>query len=231
MSQDADDDICEPEEGNAVEEVDDMRMSRTMEPEYSVNFNKIRDKMVFDGMGNQIRFGDIYAKQKTVIIFIRNFLDFVTQDYVEDLGLIPVEYLQEADVRLVVIGCAPYKFINNFKQSIKYNYTLYCDPEREIYSILGLSAKFEHASVRSNKHVKQNAVMGVLRGMWRIMRSQEWEGDNKQNGGSFIIGPGEEVHFSHIDKNQVDQIPINELLERAGVQPVSFPRDPRVLKL
>ena len=32
--------------------------------------------------------------------------------------------------------------------------------------------------------------MGVLRGMWKIMRIQEWQGDVKQQGGAFIIGPG-----------------------------------------
>lgn len=41
----------------------------------------------------------------------QHFLDFVTKDYVEDWGMIPLEYLQEADVRLVVVGHAPYKFI------------------------------------------------------------------------------------------------------------------------
>lgn len=50
--------------------------------------------------------------QKRHVFFLQHFLDFITKDYVEDLGMIPLEYLQEADVRLVVIGPAPYKFIN-----------------------------------------------------------------------------------------------------------------------
>ena len=41
----------------------------------------------------------------------QHFLDFITKDYVEDISLIPLEYLQEADVRLVIIGPAPYKYI------------------------------------------------------------------------------------------------------------------------
>jgi hypothetical protein len=47
-----------------------------------------------------------------VSFIFQHFLDFITQDYVEDLGMIPLEYLQEANVRLVVIGPAPFKFIN-----------------------------------------------------------------------------------------------------------------------
>ena len=73
------DDIKELEE-EKIEEVDELKMSRTEEPEYSVNFSKVRDKIVFDGQGNKIRFGDIYKHQKTIIIFVRVriivFLDF-----------------------------------------------------------------------------------------------------------------------------------------------------------
>ena len=64
------DEIEEPEE-EKMEEVNDMRMSRTEEPEFEVNFDKFRDKFVYDGSGNKIRFGDIYKKQKTIIIFVR----------------------------------------------------------------------------------------------------------------------------------------------------------------
>lgn len=41
-----------------------------------------------------------------------------------------------------------------------------------------------------SRHIKQNAFMGLVRNMWKIMKSQEWQGDPKQNGGVFIIGPG-----------------------------------------
>lgn len=225
------DDIREPVEEDDVKEVNDLKMSRTEEPEYCVDFEKIRDKIVYDGMGNKIKFGDIYKKQKTIIVFVRHFLDFVTKDYVEDLGMIPLEYLQEADVRLVVIGPAPYKFINDFKKETSFNYTLYCDPEREIYATLELEQGYEPTDVSKSRHVKQNAFMGVLRNMWKIMRVQEWQGDVKQQGGAYILGPGEVVHYIHVDKNQIDHAPINELLKRAGVQQVSFPKDPRVQEL
>ena len=64
------DELDEPED-EKMDEVNDMRMSRTEEPEYEVNFDKFRDKIVYDGSGNKIRFGDIYKKQKTIILFVR----------------------------------------------------------------------------------------------------------------------------------------------------------------
>ena len=64
------DELEEPED-ERMEEVNDMKMSRTEEPEYEVNFDKFRDKIVYDGSGNKIRFGEIYKKQKTIILFVR----------------------------------------------------------------------------------------------------------------------------------------------------------------
>jgi len=66
--------MAEHEEGQIsdVSEMDIMsRMSRTEEPEYIVNFDKVRDLVVYDSMGNEIKFGDIYKKQKTIIVFVR----------------------------------------------------------------------------------------------------------------------------------------------------------------
>jgi len=42
---------------------------------------------------------------------------------------------------------------------------------------------------------------------------------------------GDETHYNYIEKHQVDQVPINEILSKAGVQAVSFPKDRRVLEL
>lgn len=39
----------------------------------------------------------------------------------------------------------------------------------------------------------------------------------------------EEVHFMHICENSTDQTPINELLQIAGVKPVSFPKDKPII--
>lgn len=65
------DNVRDPSEEGEHKSVDDLKMSRTEEPEYVVNFEKLRDIVVFDGMGNKIKFGDIYKMQKTIIVFVR----------------------------------------------------------------------------------------------------------------------------------------------------------------
>lgn len=56
---------------------------------------------------------------------------------VADLGLVPAEALERAKVSLVVVGCAPAKFIKSFRERAHYPYAVYCDPERAIYQRLG----------------------------------------------------------------------------------------------
>jgi hypothetical protein len=70
--------VTDPNEEGILKTVDDLKMSRTEEPEYTVDFEKLRDKIVYDGMGNKIKFGDIYKMQKTIIVFVRVIFIFAT---------------------------------------------------------------------------------------------------------------------------------------------------------
>lgn len=59
-------------ETKALNEMDEeISMSRGMRAEVKVNFDKCRDMFVYDQMGNKIRFGDVYKKQKTIVVFTR----------------------------------------------------------------------------------------------------------------------------------------------------------------
>ncbi|KAL8625705.1 hypothetical protein ACOMHN_043980 [Nucella lapillus] len=113
-------------------------MSRGERPKATIDFEKLKTLYVYDEYANKICFSDVFKKQKTIIIFVRHFLDFITKEYVEDLAVIPLEYLQEVDVRLVVIGPAPMKFIKPLKKLTGYQYTMYTDPDRHVYKALGL---------------------------------------------------------------------------------------------
>ncbi|XP_064606955.1 peroxiredoxin-like 2C [Liolophura sinensis] len=208
----------------------DLSISRGVEPEKpEIDLNSVRNAVVYDELGNKIRFGDIYKKQKTIICFVRHFLDYTCKEYVEDLAKIPLEYLQEAGVRLVVLGPAPYKFIQGFKKLTGYQYTLYCDPEQLVYKAFNCVVKLDHGNPYKSKHIKSGVLMGVLSSTWRAMRSpNEFQGDVKQQGGAFILGPGDVLHFAHHDQSSSDHMPINNLLTKAGVQQVSFQKDPRI---
>ncbi|GFR87160.1 thioredoxin-like protein AAED1 [Elysia marginata] len=124
-------------------------MSRGERPEADINWPKLETLFVYDEMGNKIKFSDVYRRQKTLIILVRHFLDFITKEYCEDISIIPLEYLQNAEVRLVIIGPAPHRFIKQFRQLTGLNHTLYVDPDREIYKALGCTEKLVACSLES----------------------------------------------------------------------------------
>jgi len=59
-----------------------------------------------------------------------------------------------------------------------------------LITVYNFNIFFDDSACTDAKHVKQNAFMGLVRNMWKIMWTQEWHGDPKQNGGAFVLGPG-----------------------------------------
>lgn len=58
----------------------------------------------------------------------------------------------------------------------------------------------------------------------------DFQGDLHQQGGAIIAGPGSQVHFSHFDMNRLDHMPINWLLQLAGVQKtLDFSDEPKII--
>lgn len=43
--------------------------------------------------------------------------------------------------------------------------------------------------------------------------STQVEGDPLQQGGTFVIGPGEKIHFRHVNQNFGDHPNLNEIIE------------------
>ncbi|NXP58976.1 AAED1 protein, partial [Chloropsis cyanopogon] len=188
---------------------------------------------VLDADGRSVPFQALYAEQKAIVLFVRNFLCYTCKEYVEDLAKVPKAFLQESNVRLIVIGQSSYHHIKPFCSLTGYTHEMYVDPQREIYKILGMKrGEGNKASVRS-PHVKSNTLLGSIRSIWRAMTGPafDFQGDPAQQGGGLIIGPGNELHFLHLDKNRLDHVPINTVLQLAGVKTVNFSNKPQIIDI
>ncbi|NWR71799.1 AAED1 protein, partial [Centropus unirufus] len=188
---------------------------------------------VVDASGRSIPFKALYGEQKAIVVFVRNFLCYTCKEYVEDLAKVPKAFLQEANVRLIVIGQSSYHHIKPFCSLTGYTHEMYVDPQREIYKALGMKrGESNNVSVRS-PHVKSNMLLGSIKSVWRAMTSPafDFQGDPAQQGGALILGPGNEVHFLHFDKNRLDHIPINTVLQLAGVKMVNFTNQHQIIDL
>lgn len=206
-------------------------ISREDKLEETIDFDRIENITVVDENGIPFRVGDIYKSKKTIIILVRHFLCYVCKEYVDDLGLIPEKNLQDADVQLVVIGCAKWKFIKAFREVTGYQHKMFADSDRKLYKALKCeeSMNFSGATTVASKHVKSGALTGIIQSVWRGMQFCELQGDIEQQGGAFILGPGDVCHFLHRDTSSTDHTPINNLLDLAGLPQLNFARDKRVL--
>ncbi|XP_054140257.1 peroxiredoxin-like 2C isoform X2 [Melozone crissalis] len=165
---------------------------------------------VLDADGRSVPFQTLYAEQKAIVLFVR-----------------------ESNVRLIVIGQSSYHHIKPFCSLTGYTHEMYVDPQREIYKILGMKrGEGNKASVQS-PHVKSNTLLGSIRSIWRAMTGPafDFQGDPAQQGGALILGPGNEVHFLHLDKNRLDHVPINTILQLAGVKTVNFSNKPQIIDI
>ncbi|XP_032532609.1 LOW QUALITY PROTEIN: peroxiredoxin-like 2C [Chiroxiphia lanceolata] len=188
---------------------------------------------VLDRDGRSVPFQALYGDRKAIVVFVRNFLCYTCKEYVEDLAKVPKAFLQEANVRLIVIGQSSYHHIKPFCSLTGYTHEMYVDPQREIYKMLGMKrGEGNNISVWS-PHVKSNTLLGSIRSIWRAMTGPafDFQGDPAQQGGALIIGPGNEVHFLHLDKNRLDHVPINTILQLAGVKTVNFSNKPQIIDI
>ncbi|XP_073322546.1 peroxiredoxin-like 2C [Pagrus major] len=202
-------------------------------PSVDIRLEDVEDCLIYDRHGVSVPFKKLYQDRKSVIIFVRNFLCYSCEEYVEDLSKIPKEALEDADIRLVVIGQAAHYHIEPFCSLTGYPYEIYVDPERSIYQKLGMKReeKFNDSANRS-PHVKSGMLMGQVKSIWRAMTSPvfDFQGDLHQQGGAIIVGPGSHVHFYHCDTNRLDHMPINWLLQLAGVQQtLDFSDKPKII--
>ncbi|KAE8633305.1 hypothetical protein XENTR_v10001836 [Xenopus tropicalis] len=207
--------ICTDEKGNTEEE-----FAALFHPDLEL----AADCLLRDPHGNSHRFGDLYRDQKTIVVLVRNFLCYTCKEYVEDLAKIPSSALEDANVRLIVIGQSSYIHIKHFCSLTSYPYDMYVDTDREIYCKLGMMKGETSTSSGKSTHVKSNIISGSIKSVWRAMTSPafDFQGDPAQQGGSLVVGPGNRVHFLHRDMNRLDQAPIGSLLQHAGVQGVHF---------
>eukprot|EP00066_Takifugu_rubripes_P008605 XP_003974913.1 PREDICTED: thioredoxin-like protein AAED1 [Takifugu rubripes] len=186
-----------------------------------IRLEDVQDCLVYDRRGGSVPFKNLYQHTKSVIIFVRNFLCYACKEYVEDLSKIPEDVLKGAGIRLIVIGQSMHHHIEAFCTLTGYPYEIYVDPDRHIYQKLGMKREETFTdSAQPSPHVKSGIFAGQMKSIWRAMTGPifDFQGDLHQQGGAIIVGPGAHVHFCHFDTNRLDHMPINWLLQLAGVQ-------------
>ncbi|KAF8805171.1 hypothetical protein BYT27DRAFT_7192842 [Phlegmacium glaucopus] len=191
------------------------------------NITEVSNLEVFDLNGNKVKFGSIFEKQKTVVVFIRHFFCGTCQAYVGHLGTVSEEALEAAGTRIVVIGCGEWNPIKSYAETAEFNGQVFADPSRKLYHALGMNIENLERTPKgeqSPSYVPVNPVGNILRSVWRgPMKNPSHigkQGNISQLGGDFIFGPGPQCTFASRMKHTEDHLEVSELMKQAGI---SFP--------
>ncbi|PAA63049.1 hypothetical protein BOX15_Mlig027822g2 [Macrostomum lignano] len=221
-------------EPTKIEKVVKINLSRGINDEVTVDIERLEDLFVLDEEGNSIRFGDLYKDKKTVVVLLRHPQCFTAKEYAEDLAKIPDDYLEKGNVQLVTIGPHGPDLIPMFREETGFRHAMLCDPDAAIYKAIGCKCdelNGNNQDPTTSKHVKSGWLSGILSSTYRAMWYRDFKANLLLNGACLVLGPGKQVHSSHLDKGMFDQMPINAILEAVCGLTMSFPKDRRVLKV
>uniref|UniRef100_H2Y6M4 Thioredoxin-like fold domain-containing protein n=1 Tax=Ciona savignyi TaxID=51511 RepID=H2Y6M4_CIOSA len=159
-------------------------------PEKLFDLDEVDECVLRDRNGNPVSFKSIREDATCIFVFVRHFIDYVTKEYVEDFSKIFPHHLQGRNVKIVVVGCAPSRFIAPFCNETNFEHSMFCDSKRIIHKSLGLH-EYPQISLSNevSPHVKSNAISGFFLTMWRSLKSQIEQGDAMQQGGQLVIDP------------------------------------------
>ncbi|KAI0807773.1 AhpC/TSA antioxidant enzyme-domain-containing protein [Fomes fomentarius] len=178
---------------------------------------------VFDAEGKEVSFATIIRDQKTIVVFIRHFFCGSCQQYVMQLASVRQEALDEANTRLVVIGCGEWKMINNYREITDFKGSVYADPSRALYSTFGMVENLGTTPAGQEKRsylgrsLFGNILKSLQLGPLKTPQFIGKQGNISQNGGEFIFGPGETCTYASRMRHSEDHVEVDELIKQAGV--------------
>ncbi|KAI0278149.1 hypothetical protein BGY98DRAFT_917368 [Russula aff. rugulosa BPL654] len=186
------------------------------------------DIQVFNSDGGIVRFGDIFADQKTIVVFIRHFFCGVRHrdfQYVSQLTTVREDALKETSTKIALVGCGDWKLIENYKKDTEFKGEIYANPDRKLYDNLGLISNLQMTPKGEEKrsYLKRSFLNNTLWSIWRgPLKNPSHigkQGNISQLGGDFILGPGMCVTCSFMSqmRHTGDHVEVSELMKAAGV--------------
>jgi len=147
---------------------------------------------VLDETGTGVSLGGFWGKRPVVLAFVRHLGCIFCRQQVAGLS----KRLPEIERRggtLVVVGPAKPEHIKGFRESTGYKGALFVDPTLRAFKTAGLVR-----GRRSTYHPL--AMLKGIAAMARGFRQVGRHGDVVQQGGTFVLGPGDRVRYEWRDR-------------------------------
>ncbi|EJD06876.1 uncharacterized protein FOMMEDRAFT_41408, partial [Fomitiporia mediterranea MF3/22] len=180
---------------------------------------------VISESGVRVRFGDVWEKDRTVVIFIRHFRASACQDYIRSIASeVDVEALEKAGLKIVIVGMGSPTLITPYRELTGTTFPIFTDPTLSVYRALGMNLRSTDrgsAAERGHYIASRGGALGslkrTLQGAKRLPLFERG-GDTTQLGGEFILGPGASTCvYAHRMRTTRAHAPILDVVEASGV--------------
>ena len=178
---------------------------------------ELRDVVVQDPEGSEVRFGELWRDRPAVLVFLRHYGCVFCRAHAVQLHHARNRF-EEAGARLAVIGQGTPEQAKEFRRAQSIDLPVYSDPERQAYEAAG--AKVATFSELVNART-------VARGIGHTVTSRIRQGSiavhqgrlvdhPAQLGGVLVIAPDDSVRYAHLSEDASDNPPVDEILAAVG---------------
>ena len=164
-----------------------------------------------DQNGTPHRLGDLWQDKPVIVVFLRHFGCHNCRDHAVQLRD-RYDDLQRQGIELVAIGTGDQRYAGAFVRDEKIPYLVLVDDD----------AKAAHAGVGQGRVVVPPLAPDHVGGVGRRRGSGAPVSTRPgkrvtQLGATFVLGPGDQVRYSHVDADSTDHAPVPEILAAVGV--------------
>jgi peroxiredoxin len=165
----------------------------------------LRQMTVLDETGAAVSLGAFWARRPTVLAFVRHLGCIFCRQQVAGLSKRAPEIERRGGV-LVVVAPSRAEHIAGFRESTGYKGPLFVDPTLRAFKTAGL--------VRGRASTYHPlAVLRGIRAMAQGFRQVGRQGDIVQQGGTFVLGPGDRVRYEWRDRYAGDHPDLDEVVD------------------
>ena len=162
-----------------------------------------------DQNGAMHRLGDLWADRPVILVFLRHFGCHNCRDHAVQLRD-RYEELQAQGVELVAIGTGSTRYAGAFVRDEKIPYLMLVDDAAE-------AARAAQVKVASWYGLLHPSTWKASVDAWKRGARIHKAGKRvTQLGATFVIGPGDELRYSHVDADSVDHAPVPDILAAVG---------------
>lgn len=175
-----------------------------------MDLKALSDISLPDQNGTEHRLGDLWADKPVVLVFLRHFGCHNCRDHAVQLRDRYTD-LQAQGIELVAIGTGSTRYAGAFVRDEHIPFLVLVDDDAEAANAAAVKVASWYGLLHWTTWSK--SIEAWKRGA-RIHKAGKRV---TQLGATFVLGPGDQVRYSHVDADSTDHAPVPEILEAVGV--------------